>query len=264
MKHINVTLAQLTPKLEDKDYNFDQISKAMVKANKEQSDLIVFPELFLTGYSMGDKLNELAETIDGPSVNKIKEMCKSLSLYAVFGFPELGDNGHYYITSALIDDKGELIGTYRKTHLFDQEKAFFNSGSGLKVIPTPIGNFGLMICFDVEFPEVARALKLMGADIIVIVNANMDPYKEHHYIYAKSRAMENEIPVVICNRLGLEEDLNFCGDSLVLDSWGHELLTMEGSEDVKTVTLPLLSVKDPKMNYVSSRKTDLYSVLIDK
>ncbi|GAA0447742.1 carbon-nitrogen hydrolase [Lentibacillus halophilus] len=263
MDKINVTLAQMTPKLKDKSYNLSQIKNAMEEANKNQSDLIVFPELFLTGYSVGDKLNEQAEKVDGPSINEIKKLCKSLSLYTVFGFPESGDGETNFISSALIDNQGELLGLYRKTHLFDQEQKFFESGSNFEVIPTPMGNIGLMICFDLEFPEVARSLKLMGADILVIVNANMDPYKEHHYIYAKSRAMENEIPVVICNRLGQEDDLNFCGDSLVLDSWGNELLSMKDSEGIETAKLPLSSVMDSKMDYVFRRKEDLYSILTD-
>ena len=118
-----------------------------------------------------------------------------------------------------------------------------------------------MICFDVEFPETARALKLMGADLIVVVNANMHPYKKHHYTYAKARAMENEIPLVICNRLGKEGELHFCGDSLVFNSWGKELLYLNDIESVKSVELPLTSVMDTKMNYISRRRKELYSIL---
>lgn len=263
LQQINVTLAQLNPKLGDKRHNLNQIRDVMTKAKESGTDMVIFPEMFLTGYSVGEKVKDLAETSDGPSINEIKNLCKSLEIYTVFGFPEVGEDGHYYISSALIDANGALLGVYRKTHLFDQEKKFFQAGSNFKVIPTPLGKIGLMICYDVEFPEVARALKLMGADMIIIINANMEPYKDHHHTYAKARSMENEIPVVICNRLGQEEGLHFCGDSLVLDSWGRELLAMGESEGADTVKLPLVSVTDPKMNYVCSRKKDLYSVLTE-
>lgn len=263
LKKMKVTVAQLTPKLGDKQFNVNKVKDVMQKAAESNSDLVVFPELFLSGYSVGNQIESLAESLDGPSLKEIRDLCKKLHLHVVISFPEVGVDGNYYISSALIDHHGEVLGTYRKTHLFDTEKKTFTPGSEFKVIPSSLGNIGLMICFDVEFPEIARSLKLMGADIIVIVNANMDPYKDHHYTYAKSRAMENEIPVVICNRLGQENDLRFCGDSKVFDSWGKELLSLSESEGVETVEVPLISVRDSKMNYTSNRRKNLYSILTE-
>lgn len=210
---------------------------------------------------MGEDVSHLAETENGSSINEIKQICKEQNIYIVFGFAEKDDNGHYYISSGLIDANGELLGIYRKTHLFYKEKETFFPGSEFKVFPTPLGRIGLMICFDIEFPEIARALKLKGADVIIVVNANMDPYEEYHYIYAKARAMENEIPVVICNRLGQEGKLNFCGDSMVIDALGKELLKMDKFEGVRTVELPLETATDPKLTYVANRRDDLYSML---
>ncbi|MGM8365628.1 carbon-nitrogen hydrolase family protein [Virgibacillus sp. W0181] len=261
MKQIKISLAQETPKLGDKSFNLNLMKKGFLKAKEEQSQIVVFPELFLTGYSVGDEVENLAERIDGPSINAIKQYCKNNSIYTVFGFAEKGDDNQYYISSAIINSFGELLGVYRKTHLFHDEKKYFVAGSQFKVINTSLGKIGLMICFDVEFPEIARALKLMEADLIIIINANMDPYEEFHYIYAKSRAMENEIPVVICNRLGIENDLKFCGDSMVIDALGNEVLNMRKFSGVKTVELDISKSGDPKLSYVINRQNNLYSIL---
>src|SRR5699024_10612949 len=127
----------------------------------------------------------------------------------------------------------------------DTEKNYFTAGSNFEVIDTPLGSVGMMICFDVEFPEIARALKLMDADFIVIVNANMHPYEEFHHIFARSRAMENEIPIIICNRLGVEGDLDFCGDSMVIDATGEVLLSLNDKEQSPSGTLRIKQQLDP-------------------
>jgi predicted amidohydrolase len=261
VKEINVCVAQLTPKLGDKQYNYDRIVEAVVKAKEEHAQIVIFPELFLSGYSIGENVSEMAETIDGPFMTKVRNVCKEHGLYAVLGFPEDGQDGNYYISSVLIDDRGEVLGVYRKVHLFDAEKHYFQPGSAFEVIETPLGSIGMMICFDVEFPEMARALKLLGADVIVIINANMHPYEMHHHIFALSRAMENEIPVMICNRLGKEGELDFCGDSMVIDAAGNILLALKDKEQVQSVALPMKRELDPKMSYTTNRRSDLYGIL---
>lgn len=264
MKAIKVSVAQLIPKLGNKQHNTQLISEAMVNAKKDRADLIVFPELFLTGYSVGEDLGQLAETEDGPGMAEVRKLCLEHGLYAVISFPEQGENSHFYISSALIDDHGDVLGIYRKSHLFDEEKKHFTPGSEFKVIDTPLGKIGMMICFDVEFPEIARSLKLQGADFIVIVNANMHPYELHHHLFSRARAMENEIPVIICNRLGTEGDLDFCGDSMVIDATGELLLQMKQVEGLKTVEMPIRQELDAKMSYTANRRAELYSKLVER
>lgn len=261
MSEIRVSVAQLEPKFADKQYNYERMVETVAKAKNEQANLVVFPELYLTGYAVGELLNPLAEKLDGKYVSKIRKLCQEYEVYLIFGFPEKGEDGNYYISSALIDDHGEILGVYRKIHLFHSEKNYFTPGSSLKVIDTPLGSIGMMICFDVEFPEMARALKLMNADILIIVNANMHPYQEYHHIFARSRAMENEIPVVICNRLGIEGELDFCGDSMVIDAKGKILLALKDKEQSQTVTLPIKQKLDPKMSYTTNRRSDMYQIL---
>lgn len=215
----------------------------------------------MTGYSVGEDVATLAETVDGPSLMEVRELCRAHNIYTTIGFAEDGQNGNYYISSALIDNKGEVLGVYRKIHLFDSESNYFTAGSSFEVIDTPLGKIGLMICYDVEFPEIARALKLMGADIIVIVNANMHPYELHHNLYARCRAMENEIPVIICNRLGVEGELDFCGDSMAIDATGEILLSLNDNEIIQSVNVPIEQTLDPKISYTTNRRSDMYEIL---
>lgn len=261
MNNLDVFIAQLTPRLGDKKLNYQIIKETMMEAKKNNSQLVVFPELFLSGYSIGNKVNELAETVDGPYLTKIRDLCKEMNLHVVISFPEDGQDGNYYIASSFIDNNGEVLGTYRKMHLFDIEKKFFTPGEEFKVVETKFGKVGLMICFDVEFPEMARALKLKGADLLIIVNANMHPYKNHHHIYARSRAMENEITVIICNRLGVEDELEFCGDSMIVDAFGEVVLSLGKEENTGLASINLSQNLDPKMNYVKNRRKELYGIL---
>lgn len=258
MENIKVTLAQLVPKLGDRKHNLNLILESIENASNEKSNIVIFPELFLSGYSIGEHVVSLAESLNGSCLTEIKNACKKHAVHAVIGMPEKGDDEQYYISSIVVNDQGKLIGTYRKTHLFDKEKQFFSSGEELIVVETSLGTIGLMICFEVEFPEIARTLKMMGADFIIIINANMSPYENHHRIYANSRAMENELPVIICNRLGKEGDLDFCGGSMVIDAFGKILLDMGKEKAVKTVELPVTSDTDPKLNYISRRRKSLY------
>jgi predicted amidohydrolase len=256
---LRISLVQISPMLGNKDSNLSQIYNSMLEAKNQQSDLVVFPELFLTGYDVGKNLNNFAETIEGSSINKIKVMCKDHSIYSIVGFPEIDEKHNYYISSAVIDNQGNLVGSYRKTHLFDKEKFYFKKGEEFKVFHTKIGKIGIMICYDLEFPEVARSLKLMGAEIIIVLTANMSPYEEYQNVYMRSRAMENEIPIVICNRLGNEGEMSFFGDSMVVDGKGKVLYHMGRSPGIGTVTLPSSTTLDLKLNYIKNRRPDIYS-----
>ena len=255
---VNITIAQFCPVLGNKKENIRKINDCIKQAASEQADLVVFPELCLTGYFIWDDIKELAESVSGESLQLLQQSCRDHSIHAVISFPEVTINGHYYITSALIDDTGAVIGTYQKTHLFDREAEIFRPGNTLPVFKTKFGNIGLMICYDLEFPEVARTLKIKGADLLIIPLANMSPYEDYQITYLKSRAMENELPIALCNRIGSEEDTFFFGHSAVVNSKGKVLLKMGSKEQISTVAISLEESKDQKLNYLMHRRADLY------
>lgn len=152
-------------------------------------------------------------------------------IHAIIGFPEKA-GGDYFISSAVIDDEGRTIDVYRKTHLFGQKKNYFQQGNKYQVVTTKFGKWGIMICYDLEFPEVPRILKLKGAEIIAILTANMYPYEDYQRVYVRSRVMENEIPIAICNRLGKEGGLEFIGNSMAVNAQGDILMDMQKIQGV--------------------------------
>src|SRR5699024_1205957 len=133
--------------------------------------------------------------------------------------------------------KGEDLGVYRKTHLFNNEKEYITKGTQLNVLDTEFGKVGIMICYDLEFPEVARALTLKGAEYIFVSTSNMLPYSHHQSIYAQSRSFENEVPVVVCNRVGIESDMHFFGGSIAVNTKGEITKLDKDKEDLTVVNI---------------------------
>ena len=132
------------------------------------TQLIIFPELAVTGYQCGKNFKDLAETatINSTSVKKMSALAKEFHVHIVYGMAEKEED-ILYNSQFFIDDTGVLLGTYRKVHLFDSEKNYFTPGDQFKVFNTKIGRIGLFICYDAFFPEAARSLAIQGVDLLV-------------------------------------------------------------------------------------------------
>jgi len=259
-EELRLSIAQIETKLNDKAFNLGKISYFLKKAKEEQSDLVVFPELCVTGYLIGPWLREAAEKKDGPSIRFIQKLCNELEISTIISFPEIY-NDQYYVTAAYINNQGEVLGFYRKTHLYDQEAIYFSHGEKVPVFQTEFGNIGIMGCFDIEFPEVARILRLKGADIILIPTSNMAPYKEYQRIYTQCRAMENEVPLALCNRIGTEGDLTFIGGSTFIDARGETHILLTEKEELITQSVLLFKSTDSKLSKVLNNNENLYREL---
>lgn len=188
------------------------------------------------------------------------ETCIQYHVDTIVSFPEV-DRQCYYITSVYIDCNGEIIGKYRKTHLFANEQMLFERGDEFVVVPSRFGNFGLMICYDLEFPEVARILKLKGAELILISTANMAPYQKHQDIYIASRALENEVPIAIANQFGVNGSLVFFGHSAVYDHNANCLLQVDDKATVERLDLQLTTERDPQLDYINQLHPNIYQQL---
>jgi predicted amidohydrolase len=259
---MKISLAQFQPKLKDKQGNLQKIEAYMKEANTAGADVIVFPELALTGYLLKEDVSKFAEEENGPSIRSLQAICKELSLALVLSFPER-EKEFYYISVLYIDENGDILGKYRKTHLFDTETDYFSRGTDYPVFSTKFGKVGMMICYDLEFPEVARILRTSGAEILFITTANMKPYEEAQSIFLKSRAIENEIPIAICNRLGREEELEFFGSSMIVDHTGRVMVDAKGKEGIVSEDIDVKPKKDPRLNYIGNVNKQIYSKLTD-
>jgi 5-aminopentanamidase len=254
-----ILLAQAKPKLLDKKSNLEKMERFMQNAQKQGVDLVLFPELFLTGYFTREHTNEMAEELDGPSIQKIREMAKKYNLFVVFGFPEKKE-GRLFNSACFIDCHGEILGTYQKVHLWDEESKYFEPGTSFNVWETSIGKIGIMICYDTEFPESARTLALKGAEIILAPTANMSPFEHVQQLFIQTRAAENQIFVATTNQIGLEESTLFFGESAAADPYG-QLLAKGGDQEqgiVIDIDLGLVRQAREFPFYLKDRHPDHY------
>jgi len=218
---VNVALAQISCKVGDKKHNINVMKNNVKRAKKRGANLIIFPELSLTGYLTRDLAYELAESIPGPSVYSVEEIAKKENMYIVLGMPEQSEKAQavLYNTAVLLGPAG-LIGKYRKAHLpthsVFEEKRYFRLGYDAPVFETEIGKMGLTICYDIFFPEISRLLRLKGSQLIVCISASPAVRSRFFEVFTAARALENTVFLVYVNLVGVENGLQFWGGSRMI------------------------------------------------
>jgi predicted amidohydrolase len=226
---IKIALAQMSCKREGKKENLAKIEKTVAKARKQAADLVIFPELSLTGYVVRDQIYELAETIPGPSTKAIENIAKKTKLHIVFGMPELSEKAQatIYNSAVLVGPEG-FIGKYRKmylpTHSIFEEKRYFRPGYQVAVFDTELGKIGLIICYDIFFPEVSRLTRLEGAQLIVCISASPATRRAFFETLTVARAIENTAFLAYVNLTGIEDGLQFWGGSRIVGPNGKILV----------------------------------------
>jgi predicted amidohydrolase len=175
----------------------------------------MLPELFLTGYNVGDAVSRLAEPNDGPSARTVARIAAAARLAILYGYPERTPEG-VYNAAAVIDATGRPVANYRKVHLWgDFEKAQFRPGSAPCITALDGMRFGLQICYDLDFPELTRAAVQAGADGILAISATSAPYTVVPRHLVPARAYEGQLFVAFANRPGIENGLAYAGESCV-------------------------------------------------
>ncbi len=237
MKNLNVLLAQLRPKLRDVQGNLETAEEVL--EHSTGTDLAVFPELFLCGYTTRDS-DALALDLEGPEMTRMANLARENDTAVIFGLHERVSTG-VANSAVCLDRRGNLAGTYRKTHLFGEERGAFVAGEELLIFEFDGIEAGIMICFDVEFPEVARALASAGADVLVTISANMIPFGRDHDVFVTARALENGLPHLYVNQVGKGETFAFAGGTMVVSADGERLAEAGASEEVIAVSPDLFA-----------------------
>ena len=230
-RNVRVAAAQYEPRVGDLEGNRAAAQRWVRDAAAQGARLVVLPELASSGYvfSSEAEADGTAESPDdGPYVTALLELCREHDLHVVTGVNERdGDRRH---NSSVLLGPGGRLATYRKLHLYYDEQSWFEPGTELPVVETPIGRIGSIICFDLWFPEPARALALAGADIIAVPTnwvASFKPtvwddrgYCQGDYV-AMATAAQNGVVMVCADRIGLERDVRFIGASIIVgaDGW---------------------------------------------
>lgn len=223
-----IALAQIECKRADKTDNIRKIEQTAQHARKQGAELIVFPELSLTGYVVRDEIYELAEPIPGPATEAVEKIAQKTKTYIVFGMPELSEKAQATIhnTAVLVGPEG-LIGKYQKmylpTHSVFEEKRYFRPGYQAAAFDTKLGKIGLIICYDIFFPEVSRLTRLEGAQLIVCISASPAIRRMFFETLTVARALENTAFLAYVNLVGIEDGLQFCGGSKLVGPNGRIL-----------------------------------------
>jgi len=261
MNQFCIALAQLEPALFDKTGNLAKAEEAIRLAADHGAAAILFPELFLTGYSLGERAVEMAETGEGASMKHVSELAVLYRIAILMGFAELSENGRQaYDAVAVANAQGQLSGIYRKIHLFHEETGWFAPGDQPMVIDFGLGPAGLLICYDLEFPEAARQLALRGARWIATCTGNMVPNQHLQEVFLQSRAAENHVWVAVANRVGREGALDFFGGSGVADPLGNLTAHAGLDETILFADIDLRRAEQARLNadYLADRRPEIY------
>jgi len=264
---IKVALAQMSCKREDKIENIRKMEANVIKAKKQSADLVIFPELSLTGYVVRDQIYELAETIPGQSTKIMESIAKKTNMHIVFGMPELSEKtkATVYNVAVFVGPEG-FIGKYRKiylpTHSVFEEKRYFRPGYQATVLNTRLGKVGLIICYDIFFPEVSRLTRLEGAQLIVCISASPAVRRTFFEALTVARAIENTAFLAYVNLVGVEDGLQFWGGSRLIGPNGKILVQAKyDEEDLVTCEVDYADIK-PIEAFVPTLK-DLRPELFD-
>ncbi|QPQ55442.1 N-carbamoylputrescine amidase [Allosphingosinicella flava] len=275
-----VTLAALQLPFSDcVEENIAAVERLVREAAAKGAKIILPPELFEGHYFCRTQdeghFARALSTDEHPVVLAMRKLAKELSVYIPTSFFE-ADGHHHYNSLAMIDDEGEVMGVYRKSHIPDgpgySEKFYFRPGNtGFKVWKTKYGTIGAGICWDQWYPEAARAMMLMGADILLYPTAigtePHDPDLDTSRLWRRAmigHAVSNVVPVVAANRIGMEGDQRFYGHSFICDERG-DMLAEYGAQEtgVLVATVDIVQAKKHRaaFGFFRDRRPELYTRL---
>lgn len=266
-----VAVVQFAPVLGDVLGNLRTITSAAADAHAAGADLLVAPEMSLTGWTIRDPATRarLAQEVEEAALPELRREAVSHSLAIVVGGPvrvvrDAGGDAEAPFANAAImfgPDGGRTV--YRKIHLFGDERSWWAAGREAAVGRTNGARIGLTICYDAEFPEIPRMTRLAGADLLAVPTTNMSPYEHDQDVVFAARAIENECPVVVANRVGRENDWTYFGRSLVVDQRGRVVAQAGSGDELLLAEIEPASPGDPALSYLSQRRPEVYGPLVE-
>ena len=260
---MKIAVAQISCSVGDPGANLLKVRDFSARAKQADADLIVFPEMIDTGYSIPVIQANAASWTDG-FAPELQEIARKLSIAIVSGLSER-DGASIYNSQVFVDQQGNIISKYRKTHLFAvapiEEHKCFSPGDAFTSFAFAGLRFGFSICYDLRFPEMYRKLVIeQNANALIVSSAWPFPRVEHFRTLAMARAIENQSYVIAANRVGTDDGVSFCGTSAIIDPGGiiiasaspdrEELIQAELSQEL------VRSIRD-RMEIFAHRRQDL-------
>ncbi len=241
---MRAALAQLAPRLRDKEANLGAIERTVARAD---ADLVMFGEMFLTGYMARDAFPGLAETVPGPATDRVATAAREHGAHVLFGMPERDSRGRHLYNAAVLVAPDGAVHRYRKIHPANfgpfEEGLYFGRGSEVVVADTDLGRIGLMVCYDTFFPELGKACALQGADVLAVISAAPATSKPLFDKVLPARAVENAVFVLYANLVGTELNMVFQGGTQAIGPRGEDLgRARDFEEDIVLVDVDLAQV----------------------
>jgi predicted amidohydrolase len=276
MQEITVAAVQMYPQLGKVEDNLIAMLKFVDKICSEQKvDLIVFPELATTGYELGLQFTDVAERVPGHAVNLLAQRAADYGTHIVFGLVSKEKvESILYNAAVVIGPDGEILGEYRKLHLPGEERLAFRPGYRLPVFEASFGLMGVLLGWDLAFPEAARSLALDGAEILCVC-ANWghppaqpeDRYRQEWRTYVQARALENAFFTVASNRIGEEYSYHFFGESMVVGPRGEVYASIDEEIEgyaLTTVDLEAVRKSREELQLIQCRVPTAYRSIVRK
>jgi omega-amidase len=270
---VNIALCQIQVS-RDKQNNLTKALEMIAQAASQGAEIVMLPEMFNCPYDH-QYFRPYAERLPGGETEKkLSEAAKKAGIYLIGGsIPELSSDESVYNLSLIFDSKGNVIAKHRKVHLFDiqvkdgiqfQESATLSAGDQVTVVDTPWGKIGVVICYDIRFPELTRLMTMEGAKIIFVPAAfNMTTGPAHWELLFRSRALDNEVFMVGCSPArDLQSSYVAYGHSLVTNPWGKVVGELGDGEGILNVTLDLDEIDQVRQSIPiwQHRREDIYTL----
>jgi predicted amidohydrolase len=250
---------QCSPGPGDVGGNLRRLDAACASAAEQRADVLVTPEMFTSGYGIGlAEVVRLAEDPGGPTETAVAEIARRHHLAIVYGHPERAPGGQAYNAATMIGADGVVRGRHRKVHLFGDldRRQFAANGERPTAFDFDGSRVGLLICYDVEFPEAVRSLAVGGASAIFVPTANMTGAEQVQEFLVRARACENNCGVVYANYCGADDVFEYNGLSVICGPRGEVLAQADAKgEELVIADLPAPS----SATYLADRRADLYA-----
>ena len=261
---MKVAVAQISCSLGDPEANLSKVCDFSQRAKEAGANLILFPEMTDTGYSM-PVIQKHANHWKTGFVTSLQEIARELSMAIVSGVSER-DGSSIYNSQVLVDAKAEIAAKYRKTHLYAvapvEEQTCFAPGDAFASFVLGGLRFGFSICYDLRFPEMFRKMATEeNVSAFVMSSAWPFPRDEHFRVLAQARAIENQSYMIVSNRVGKDEDLWFCGNSAIIDPRGIVIAAASPDREElihADVSQELAQSVRQRMQSLGHRRRDLY------
>ncbi len=277
---MRVGLAQLAAAPYEFDDNRRRAADAIVSLFAAGANIVVLPEMMIPGYVLDRaRLGAIAEPVPGPTTEAWGRLAVEGKGYVVGGLCEI-DNERLFNSAVVIGPDGMLVGHYRKTHLFGEEKLVFASGDlGFPLVDTEFGTIGLCVCYDLRFVEVVRLLALQGADLICVPTAWIVGFDDLRWdsegMSPQGRAAEvqanlSQVYIAAASQVGSHDDWEFLGSSILIDPRGNRVIgPLPGKDEELAVAAidldeaPRAQTRSALVTPRADRRTDIYGVAIE-